>query len=285
MKKIRWGIVGAGRIPHTFAKDISATDTGMVQAVAARRGSMAQAFAHQYGIATAHERYGALYDDANGEAVYVATPHTHHLQNASDALRAGKAGLCEKPITTNASECRQLIDVAEESSSYLMEALWTWFLPAIRKAKEWVDAGRIGDVVRFVETDPPRLVFHGREDFFLNAFGERVSQGELERAMVTDLGESVHAKAARFVPFFIAGVNGMAPLVAAAVIMTPLWLSEAGVGLPLSPIGSSIAAAFGVVFALGVLLGRVSGRFWLWTGLRTLLIALATALLILVIAH
>ena len=82
------------------------------------------------------------------DAVYIATPHTSHLQNASDALQRGKAVLCEKPITVNATECQQLIDTAGQSSTYLMEAMWTWFLPAIRRAKEWVDAGRIGKIVR-----------------------------------------------------------------------------------------------------------------------------------------
>ena len=148
MNKIRWGIVGAGRIAHTFAKDMSATRDGVVQAVAARSRSSASTFAGQYGIPTAHEGYNALYDDADIDAVYVATPHTYHLQNASDALRAGKAVLCEKPITVNATECQRLIDVANQSSTYLMEAMWTWFLPAILTAKEWVDAGRIGDIVQ-----------------------------------------------------------------------------------------------------------------------------------------
>lgn len=148
MNKIRWGIVGAGRIAHTFARDMTATANGMVQAVAARSGASASAFASEYGVPTAHEGYQALYDDADVDAVYVATPHTYHLQNASDALRAGKAVLCEKPITINAAECRQLIEVAHETSGYLMEAMWTWFLPAVRTAKEWVDAGRIGSIVQ-----------------------------------------------------------------------------------------------------------------------------------------
>jgi len=148
MNKIRWGVVGAGRIAHTFAKDMSATRDGVVQAVAARSGASARTFAEQYDAPTAHEGYDALYADADVDAVYVATPHTSHLQNASDALRAGKAVLCEKPITVNAPECQRLIDVANQSSTYLMEAMWTWFLPAVRKAKEWVDAGRIGKIVR-----------------------------------------------------------------------------------------------------------------------------------------
>jgi len=148
MQKIRWGIVGAGRIAHTFAGDMPSTSNGVVQAVAARNGASARDFADQYGIPDAHEGYDALYANPDVDAVYVATPHTMHLQNASDALRAGKAVLCEKPLTINADECRQLIDIAEASSGYLMEAMWTWFLPAIRKAKSWVDEGRIGNIVR-----------------------------------------------------------------------------------------------------------------------------------------
>jgi predicted dehydrogenase len=148
MTSIRWGIIGAGRIAHTFVQDIPATGSGVVRAVAARNGESARAFAAQYDIATAHEGYEALYGDADVDAIYVATPHSLHLEHASGALRAGKAVLCEKPITVNADECQQLIHAAEESGSYLMEAMWTWFLPAIRMAKEWVDAGRIGRIER-----------------------------------------------------------------------------------------------------------------------------------------
>jgi predicted dehydrogenase len=148
MTKVRWGIIGAGRISHTFVQDMPAAGNGVVQAVAARSGEAASAFGTQYGIPTAHEGYEALYANPDVDAIYVATPHSLHQQNASDALRAGKAVLCEKPLTINASECRQLIDVAEETGSYLMEAMWTWFLPAVRTAKEWVDAGRIGKIVR-----------------------------------------------------------------------------------------------------------------------------------------
>ena len=148
MSKVRWGIVGAGRIAHTFAQDMAATSHGMLQSVAARSGDAARRFADQYGVPDSCGGYEALYADPKIDAVYVATPHTLHLQHAGDALRAGKAVLCEKPITINADECQTLIDIANDSSSYLMEAMWTWFLPAVRKAKEWVDAGRIGKIVQ-----------------------------------------------------------------------------------------------------------------------------------------
>lgn len=148
MDTIRWGIVGAGRIAHTFAQDMPATKHGVLRAVAARSGDSAREFADRYGAHDAHAGYEALYNNPDVDAVYVATPHTLHLQNASDALRAGKAVLCEKPITTTAAECQALIHIAEQTSGYLMEAMWTWFLPAIRTAREWVDAGRIGKLVQ-----------------------------------------------------------------------------------------------------------------------------------------
>ena len=171
MTDIRWGIIGAGRIAHTFVQDMPAAGNGFVLAVAARSGEAARSFAAQYDIATAHEGYEALYADGDVDAIYIATPHSLHLQHAGDALRAGKAVLCEKPITINASECRQLIKIAAETSGYLMEAMWTWFLPAVRKAKDWVDAGRIGKIVQ-IESD----------------FGYPLAYGAQKREYAAELG-------------------------------------------------------------------------------------------------
>ena len=146
MKKVRWGIVGAGNIAHTFAADIQQVANAELTAIAARKSASAEKFAGKYAIAKSYEGYEALYADPDIDAVYVATPHTLHLQNTCDALRAGKAVMCEKPITISAAECRALLDVADDTGSYLMEAMWTWFLPAIRQAREWVDAGLIGEL-------------------------------------------------------------------------------------------------------------------------------------------
>ena len=104
---------------------------------------------------------------------------------------------------------------------------------------------------------------------------------ELEQALVGGLEATAHARAARLIPLIIAAVNGFAPLLLALLIMLPLWLSEAGVPLPLAPLPAAIGVAFLVLFLLGAFLGTVSGRFWLWSGLRMLAIALLTAGLIL----
>lgn len=107
---------------------------------------------------------------------------------------------------------------------------------------------------------------------------------ELEAAMVTDLRDSYHGDAVRWVPLLIALVNGAAPLLISLLIIMPLWLSHAGVRLPLPPLHAAITVAFLVIFLLGVFLGRVAGVSWLYSGIRTLFVALLTAALIYLLA-
>lgn len=146
MKKIRWGIISTGNIANSFAKDFKYVTAGKLQAVASRSLDKADEFAKRYSIPKAYGSYEELYEDKELDAIYVATPHNFHLINATDALRAGKAVLCEKPITLNPEECGQLIDVAESTGNYLMEAMWTYFLPPILKAQHWINEGKIGKV-------------------------------------------------------------------------------------------------------------------------------------------
>ena len=103
---------------------------------------------------------------------------------------------------------------------------------------------------------------------------------ELEQAMVTDLGESAHGQAARLLPIFIALVNGMAPLAISLIIILPLWLAPQIETISSLPLESAFLIALIIIFLLGVYIGQVSQTFWLWAGLRTLLIAIVTAGLI-----
>lgn len=104
--------------------------------------------------------------------------------------------------------------------------------------------------------------------------------GKLEEAMVSDLGESAHGDAARWVPFFIALVNGLAPFIISLLIIFPLWLSKAGFSLPLPPLYIAIIVALLLVFFLGVFIGRIAEISWLRSGVQTLLVALLTVVLI-----
>ena len=146
-KKIRWGILGPGIIAHEFAQDFAHVDNAKLQAVASRSSDRAKQFADQYNIPTYYEGYEALYNDPEVDAIYVATPHNFHHKQVISSLEAGKAVLCEKPITINQVECQQLIQLSERTNSYLIEGMWTYFLPAILKAQEWVNEGRIGRVL------------------------------------------------------------------------------------------------------------------------------------------
>lgn len=160
MTTIRWGVVGAGRIAHTFSKDIRWVKEASLSAIAARDVERAKTFAAQYGVEKAYGSYDELFNDPDIDAIYIATPHTHHLQQAEAAMRAGKAVLCEKPITVSAHECEQLMAVNAETNSYLMEAMWTHFLPAIKKAQEWIAEGKLGQI-RHIKADfgYPQLPF------------------------------------------------------------------------------------------------------------------------------
>lgn len=145
-KKIRWGIISTGRIAQQFCQDMSFVDNGELVAVGARNLETARAFANTFNIKNAYQGYQSVFDDPDVDIVYIATPHNFHFGNVRDALMAGKSVLCEKPITINSQESKQLIDLARQKNLFLMEAMWTYFLPAIIKAKQWVDEGRIGNI-------------------------------------------------------------------------------------------------------------------------------------------
>lgn len=147
MKKIKWGIIGPGRIARQFANDFKYADYGELKAVASRSLENASDFANEYSIEKAYGSYDELYNDNDIDAIYIATPHNFHLAQSSDALRAGKAVLCEKPLTVNPHETHELINLAKSTNNYLVEGMWTYFLPAIIKAKEWVEQGRIGNIL------------------------------------------------------------------------------------------------------------------------------------------
>jgi len=144
-KPLRWGIMGTGGIATSFAEDLKLTDSGVVAAVGSRTAESADAFADQRGIPTRHSSYEALANDPDVDIVYVATPHPLHHGNARLALEAGKPVLVEKPFTMNAEEARDLVALARERGLFLMEAMWTRFLPHIRHIRELLPS--LGDVV------------------------------------------------------------------------------------------------------------------------------------------
>jgi predicted dehydrogenase len=141
-----WGIIGLGRIAQKFAADLSAIPDAKLVSVASRSKERSLAFAKTYGAEHAAAGYEAIFDGPRLDAIYVATPHVSHCELTIECLRRGVPVLCEKPLGMNLTEVERMIAVARAEGVYLMEALWTRFLPTTEKILELIAAGRIGTV-------------------------------------------------------------------------------------------------------------------------------------------
>ena len=152
MDVIRWGILGTGRIANKFAQDSALVGTARVTAVGSRKLETAQAFASKYGIPNAHCSYDDLVNDSEVDAIYVCTPHPWHCEHTLLALNAGKHVLCEKSFAMTANEAAMMISTARKTRRFLMEGMWTRFLPAIVRLRELLESGKIG-TLRALQVD------------------------------------------------------------------------------------------------------------------------------------
>lgn len=146
MKTVKWGILGIGNIAHKFVEALNSIDFAEIVAVGSRSMERADAFAKQYGIENAYGNYDGLVNNPEVEIIYVATTHPSHKDCVLMCLKAGKAVVCEKPFTINAKESEELIKYARQAKLFLMEAMWTRYLPAIKKVREIVDSKIIGEI-------------------------------------------------------------------------------------------------------------------------------------------
>ncbi len=163
---VRWGVIGTGRIAQTFARDLEHLDQGVIVAVGSRSGDSMSRYADTFHVAARHDSYEALVADPTVEAVYVATPHPMHEQNALLALAHGKHVLVEKAFTMNADEARRVVSAARERGLFAMEAMWTRFLPHVVAIRELLANGALGTVVavhadhgKWFELDPRFRLF------------------------------------------------------------------------------------------------------------------------------
>ena len=145
-RPIRWGILGTGRVAGRFAQALRELDDARLLAAGSRRLATAEAFARHHGVERAYGSYAQLAADPDLDIVYVASPHALHREHSLLCLEAGRAVLCEKPFALNATEAREVIASARSRGLFCMEAMWTRFLPAMRRLTELVDAGAIGEL-------------------------------------------------------------------------------------------------------------------------------------------
>ena len=145
-KKIRWGILGPGHIANSFAKDMLLVPDAELVAVGSRNLDRAKEFGNLYGASQFFGSYEELYNCKEIVVIYIATPHTSHAEHSIAAMDHGIPVLCEKPMGVNTAEVESMIAASERNNVFLMEALWSRFNPTIRKIKQMVADGEIGEI-------------------------------------------------------------------------------------------------------------------------------------------
>lgn len=151
-ERVRWGVLATGGIAASFTANLLDMPDAEVVAVASRSDASAKAFAERFGIPRAYGDWSSLAEDEDVDVVYVATPHSAHRAAAGLCLEAGRAVLCEKAFTLNSREAEELVTLARSRGLFLMEAMWMYCHPLIRKLKALVDDGAVGEV-RTVQAD------------------------------------------------------------------------------------------------------------------------------------
>ncbi|WP_373237438.1 Gfo/Idh/MocA family protein [Cohaesibacter celericrescens] len=158
--QLRWGILATGLIAELFVTDLIASGL-QVSAVGSRSEAKARAFANRFAIAKAHGSYESLVADPDVDIIYIATPHPYHAAGARLALEAGKHVLVEKAFTQNAAEAEAIAALARDKNLVLLEAMWTRFLPHMKRIRDIIDSGTLGTLRsihaehrQFLPTDP-----------------------------------------------------------------------------------------------------------------------------------
>lgn len=144
MAEFRWAYIGSGGIAKSTAMNIKKGNHRIVS-VYSRTYEKAKAFADKHN-AVAYKNFEDAVNRDDVDGVYIATPHTSHVEYAVKAMKMGKPVLCEKPVGVSLKDVDILINTAKETDTYFCEAMWTWFSPVALKVKKWVQSGEIGEV-------------------------------------------------------------------------------------------------------------------------------------------
>ncbi len=159
-KKYNWAILGCGKIAGKFTNDLKLLPNANLYAASSRDIKKAQEFANNHGFEKAYGSYDEMVADPKVDAIYIATPHSHHHEHAILCLKHKKAVLCEKAFALNLREAQDMVEVAKNNNTFLMEAFWTQFQPGFLKAKEIVESGELG-ALKMVRSD---FAFNGPKD-------------------------------------------------------------------------------------------------------------------------
>lgn len=151
-EKIRWGILGGGKIAAKFADDLRLVADASLTAIASRDEQKAAEFAEKFSIPHTFHSYEAMARSPAVDVIYIATPHGFHHEHVMLCLQHKKAVLCEKAFALNVQQAREMISLARQQNVFLMEAFWTKFLPQYQKVLEIILSGTIGEI-KWIEAD------------------------------------------------------------------------------------------------------------------------------------
>ena len=146
VKTIRWGILGCGKIAHKFAQDVLTIPNAELAAVASRNLEKSTHFGKEYNSVKSYGSYEELCLDINVDVIYIATPHSFHFEHTMLCLNHSKAVLCEKPFALNNNQVTQMIALAKEQDVFLMEAMWTYFLPHYQYVLNLIRSKELGEI-------------------------------------------------------------------------------------------------------------------------------------------
>ncbi|MDX5586326.1 MAG: Gfo/Idh/MocA family oxidoreductase [Aureibaculum sp.] len=179
LNKIKWGIIGCGRIAHKFVSDLALIDDAVLTAVASRSNEKADEFAQKHMAKKAFGSYDELFLDPDVDIVYIATPHHLHAELSIKAMENNKHVLCEKPLSINHKEAKSIIETSKRTKRFFMEALWTRFNPSFVEVKKRIDDGEIGEI-KYINAD-----FAFRSEF---STGDRTLDINLGGGALLDIG-------------------------------------------------------------------------------------------------
>ena len=183
MTKFKWGIIGLGRIAHRFVTELHETGIGHVTAVASRDINKAIHFADQYGIEYSFGSYDDFINKAKVDAVYIAVPHHLHFQLSEMCLKHRIPVLCEKPFTINENQLSYLVSLSRKQEVFLMEGMWTRFMPHVLRIKELVESRELGKILHM----KAEFCFKGKERGIQLGLA-RLLENELGGGALLDIG-------------------------------------------------------------------------------------------------
>ena len=163
MNKIKWGIIGTGKIAHKFAEALRGTEDAELYAAASRTLAKAQDFAEKFGFEKAYGSYSELAEDSSVDAVYIATPMSSHYGDAMLCIKNGRNVLCEKSLALNTGQTEEIINAAREKGVFFMEAMWMKCRPVFLKVLGWINSGKIGEP-KFIKADFSNYIPYNKDD-------------------------------------------------------------------------------------------------------------------------